>query len=90
MKKDCSPKLRLIIEWRTKAKAYYDVCYKGDRALPVMKNCMRIALHEIGDKLYFDLIKTCNDLQMTMSDYIAAEAEYLLATYYGPEVYIVY
>lgn len=60
----------------------YGICYKEDRPLAVMRNCVRIAMHELGDKFNLEIIRYCNSMDITVSDYIDSLAKHLLESYY--------
>ena len=60
----------------------YGICYKYDRPLEVMHNCVRIAMHELGDEFTLEIIRYCNSIDITISDYIDSQAMYLLENYY--------
>lgn len=60
----------------------YGMCYKYDRPLEVMHNCVRIAMHELGDDFNLEIIRYCNSIDITISDYIDSQAMYLLESYY--------
>ena len=60
----------------------YGICYKYDRPLEVMRNCVRIAMHELGDEFTLEIIRYCNSMDITVSDYIDSQAMYLLENYY--------
>ena len=60
----------------------YSICYKYDRPLEVMRNCIRIAMHELGDKFNLEIIRYCNSMDITVSDYIDSLAKHLLESYY--------
>lgn len=60
----------------------YGMCYKYDRPLEVMHNCVRIAMHELGDLFGLEIIRYCNSMDITVSDYIDSQAKYLLESYY--------
>lgn len=60
----------------------YDMCYKYDRPLEVMHNCVRIAMHELGDMFNLEIIRYCNSIDITISDYIDSLAKHLLESYY--------
>ena len=60
----------------------YGICYKYDRPLEVMHNCVRIAMHELGDEFGLEIIRYCNSIDITISDYIDSQAMYLLENYY--------
>ena len=60
----------------------YGICYKYDRPLEVMHNCIRIAMHELGDEFGLEIIRYCNSIDITISDYIDSQAMYLLENYY--------
>ena len=60
----------------------YGICYKYDRPLEVMRNCIRIAMHELGDLFGLEIIRYCNSMDITVSDYIDSQAKYLLESYY--------
>ena len=65
-----------------KALHLYGICYKYDRPLEVMHNCVRIAMHELGDEFTLEIIRYCNSIDITISDYIDSQAMYLLENYY--------
>ena len=60
----------------------YSICYKYDRPLEVMRNCIRIAMHELGDEFTLEIIRYCNSIDITISDYIDSQAMYLLESHY--------
>lgn len=60
----------------------YGICYKYDRPLEVMHNCVRIAMHELGDEFALEIIRYCNSIDITISDYIDSQAMYLLESHY--------
>ena len=60
----------------------YGICYKYDRPLEVMHNCVRIAMHELGDESTLEIIRYCNSIDITISDYIDSQAMYLLESHY--------
>ena len=60
----------------------YSICYKYDRPLEVMRNCVRIAMHELGDDFNLEIIRYCNSMDITVSDYIDSLAKHLLESYY--------
>ena len=60
----------------------YSMCYKYDRPLEVMRNCIRIAMHELGDEFNLEIIRYCNSMDITVSDYIDSLAKHLLESYY--------
>ena len=60
----------------------YGICYKYDRPLEVMRNCIRIAIHEQGDTFDIEIIRYCNSMDITVSDYIDSLAKHLLESYY--------
>lgn len=60
----------------------YGICYKYDRPLEVMRNCIRIAMHELGDEFDLEIIRYCNSMDITVSDYIDSLAKHLLESYY--------
>lgn len=59
----------------------FGICYKEDR-VNVMRNCVRIAMHEQGDPFNLEIIKLCNSMDITISDYVDSQADYLLNKYY--------
>ena len=61
----------------------YNICFAGDRALEVMRNCVRIAMHELGDDFNLEVIRSCNQFDITISEYVDSQAKYLLKTYYN-------
>jgi hypothetical protein len=61
----------------------YSICYASDRALEVMRNCVRIAMHELGDDFNLEVIRGCNQFDITISDYVDSQAKYLLKAYYN-------
>ena len=60
----------------------FGICYKGDRDNDVMHNCVRIAMHEQGDPFNLEIIRLCNSMDITITDYVHSQAEYLLNKYY--------
>ena len=60
----------------------YGICYKYDRPLEVMRNCVRIAIHEQSDTFDIEIIRYCNSMDITVSDYIDSLAKHLLESYY--------
>ena len=60
----------------------YGICYKYDRPLEVMRNCIRIAIHEQSDTFDIEIIRYCNSMDITVSDYIDSLAKHLLESYY--------
>ena len=60
----------------------YGICYKEDRPLAVMRNCVRIAMHNLGDEFILEIIRYCNSMDITVSDYIDSLAKHLLESYY--------
>lgn len=60
----------------------YGICYKEDRPLAVMRNCIRIAMHELGDEFTLEIIRYCNSMDITVSDYVDSLAKHLLESYY--------
>ena len=60
----------------------YSICYKYDRPLEVMRNCVRIAMHELGDDFDIEIIRYCNSMDITVSDYVDSLAKHLLESYY--------
>ena len=60
----------------------YSICYKEDRPLAVMRNCVRIAMHELGDDFDIEIIRYCNSMDITVSDYVDSLAKHLLESYY--------
>ena len=60
----------------------YGMCYSSNRPLEVMHNCVRIAMHELGDEFTLEIIRYCNSIDITISDYIDSQAMYLLESYY--------
>lgn len=60
----------------------YGICYKYDRPLEVMRNCIRIAIHEQSDFFDIEIIRYCNSMDITVSDYIDSLAKHLLESYY--------
>ena len=61
----------------------YGICYTSDRALEVMRNCVRIAMHELGDDFNLEVIRGCNQFDISISEYVDSQAKYLLKTYYN-------
>lgn len=61
----------------------YGICYSSDRPIEVMRNCIRIAMHELGDEFNLEVIRGCNQFDITISEYIDSQAKYLLKTYYN-------
>ena len=60
----------------------YGICYKYDRPLEVMRNCVRIAIHEQSDTFDIEIIRYCNSMDITVSDYVDSLAKHLLESYY--------
>lgn len=60
----------------------YGICYSSNRPLEVMRNCVRIAMHELGDEFNLEIIRYCNSMDITVSDYIDSLAKHLLESYY--------
>ena len=60
----------------------YSICYKYDRPIEVMRNCVRIAIDEQGDIFDIEIIRYCNSMDITVSDYIDSLAKHLLESYY--------
>lgn len=60
----------------------YSICYKYDRPLEVMRNCIRIAIHEQSDTFDIEIIRYCNSMDITVSDYVDSLAKHLLESYY--------
>ena len=60
----------------------YGICYSGDRQLEVMHNCVRIAMHELGDEFNLEVIRGCNQFDITISEYVDSQAKHLLESYY--------
>lgn len=60
----------------------YGICYSSDRPLEVMCNCVRIAMHELGDEFMLETLCGCNATDITISEYVESQARYLLKTYY--------
>ena len=60
----------------------YGICYKYDRPLEVMRNCVRIAIHEQSDTFDIEIIRYCNSMDITVSDYVDSQAMYLLESHY--------
>ena len=60
----------------------YGICYRRDRELEVMRNCVRIAMHELGDEFNLEIIRYCNSMDITVSEYIDSQAKHLLESYY--------
>lgn len=60
----------------------YSICYKYDRPLEVMRNCVRIAIHEQSDTFDIEIIRYCNSMDITVSDYVDSLAKHLLESYY--------
>lgn len=60
----------------------YGICYKYDRPLEVMRNCIRIAIHEQSDTFDIEIIRYCNSMDITVSDYVDSLAKHLLESYY--------
>ncbi len=63
----------------------YGICYKGDRELDVMRNCIRIAMHHLGDEFNLEIIRYCNSMDIIISEYIDSQAKHLLESYYDIE-----
>jgi hypothetical protein len=61
----------------------YGICYSSDRPREVMRNCVRIAMHELGDNFNLEVIRGCNAMDITVSEYIDSQANYLLKNYYS-------
>ena len=61
----------------------YGICYSSDRPLEVMRNCVRIAMHELGDEFNLEVIRGCNQFDITISEYVDSQAKYLLKAYYN-------
>ena len=61
----------------------FAICHSDNRRTEVMSNCIRIAMHELGDEFYIEIIRLCNSMDILMSDYINSQVNYLLKTYYG-------
>lgn len=61
----------------------FAICRSDNRRTEVMSNCIRIAMHELGDQFYIEIIRLCNSMDILMSDYIDSQVNYLLKTYYG-------
>ena len=66
----------------SRALRLYGICYKYDRPLEVMRNCIRIAIHEQSDTFDIEIIRYCNSMDITVSDYIDSLAKHLLESYY--------
>lgn len=60
----------------------YGICYSSDRQLEVMRNCVRIAMHHLGDEFNLEIIRFCNSMDITISEYIDSQAKHLLESYY--------
>lgn len=60
----------------------YGICYSSDRPLEVMCNCVRIAMHELGDEFNLEIIRYCNSMDITISEYVDSQAKHLLESYY--------
>ena len=60
----------------------YGICYSSDRPLEVMRNCVRIAMHELGDEFNLEVIRGCNMFDITISEYVDSQAKHLLESYY--------
>ena len=60
----------------------YGICYRRDRELEVMRNCVRIAMHELGDDFNLEVIRGCNQFDITISEYVDSQAKHLLESYY--------
>lgn len=60
----------------------YGICYSSDRPLEVMRNCVRIAMHELGDEFNLEIIRYCNSMDITISEYVDSQAKHLLESYY--------
>lgn len=61
----------------------YGICYSSDRPLEVMRNCVRIAMHELGDDFNLEVIRGCNQFDITISEYVDSQAKHLLESYYN-------
>lgn len=61
----------------------YGICYSSDRPLEVMRNCVRIAMHELGDEFNLEIIRYCNSMDITISEYVDSQAKHLLESYYN-------
>lgn len=61
----------------------YGICYSSDRQLEVMRNCVRIAMHHLGDEFNFEIIRYCNSMDITISEYIDSQAKHLLEKNYN-------
>ena len=59
----------------------FGICYKENRPLEVMLNCVRIAMHEQGDPFNLEIIRLCNAMDITITDYVHSQADYLLNKY---------
>lgn len=64
----------------------YGICYSSDRPLEVMRNCVRIAMHHLGDEFNFEIIKYCNSMDITISEYVDSQAKHLLESYYDIKI----
>ena len=64
----------------------YGICYSSDRQLEVMRNCVRIAMHELGDDFNLEVIRGCNAMDITISEYIDSQAKHLLESYYDIKI----
>lgn len=64
----------------------YGICYSNNRPLEVMCNCVRIAMHELGDEFNLEIIRTCNMYDITISDYVKSQAKHLLESYYDIKI----
>ena len=60
----------------------YGICYRRNRELEVMRNCVRIAMHELGDEFNLEIIRHCNAMDIIISDYVDSQAKHLLESYY--------
>lgn len=60
----------------------YSICYRKDRELEVMRNCVRIAMHNLGDEFNLEIIRYCNSMDIIISEYVDSQAKHLLESYY--------